>query len=307
MDKTELETKVKELYDAMKGTGTNEPVLIRTTMGYTKAQRQEMRKLFKASYGMDLQETIDKELSGHFKEVMLGLYDTPAEFDAKTLYKAMKGMGTDEEALIEIICTRPAADLKLIKDEFQRLYKKDLIKTVESDTSGGFRKLLVSILQCNRSNNPNPNEEQCKQDAHQLYVAGEGKMGTDEEFFNKIFVTRSPYELGAINKWYTHLSTKVLATSIDKEFSGDIKKALLAILESSISPSEYFAKVIHKSIKGLGTKDKMLVRTLVSREEIDMTVMRAQYEALFKKKMIDDIIGDTSGDYQKICVAIAMK
>lgn len=307
MNKTELEAKVKDLHDAMKGSGTDEPALIRATMGYTKAQRQEMRQLFKTSYGKDLQEILDKELSGNFKDVMVGLYDTAVEFDAKTLYKAMKGMGTDEDALIEIICTRSAADLKQIKAEFQKLYNKDLVKEVESDTSGDLKNLLASILQCNRSNNANPNDEQCKQDAHQLYTAGEGKKGTDEEFFNKIFATRSPQELMAINKWYTKLSNKHLATSIDKEFSGNIKKALLSILESSTSPAEYFAKVINKAIKGMGTNDNMLIRTLISREEIDMTMIRAQYEALFKKKMIDDITGDTSGDYQKICVAIAMK
>ena len=49
----------------------------------------------------------------------------------------------------------------------------------------------------------------------------------------------------------------------------------------------------------------MLIRALVSREEIDMSEIRECYKNLFGKDMVDDIKGDTSGDYGKILVAIA--
>ena len=53
--------------------------------------------------------------------------------------------------------------------------------------------------------------------------------------------------------------------------------------------------------------NKMLVRVLVSREEIDIPQMRIQYKAKIGKEMVDDIKDDTSGDYQKIVCAIASK
>jgi hypothetical protein len=44
----------------------------------------------------------------------------PAEYDAYQLRKAMKGLGTDEDVLIEILCTRSNAQLK----EIIRVYKE---------------------------------------------------------------------------------------------------------------------------------------------------------------------------------------
>lgn len=67
------------------------------------------------------------------------------------------------------------------------MYKKTLEKWVESETSGRFKKLLMSLLQANRSENKTPDVNMCRKDANDLYQAGEAKWGTDEAMFNKIF------------------------------------------------------------------------------------------------------------------------
>ena len=118
---------------------------------------------------------------------------------------------------------------------------------------------------------------------------------------------RSPPELFSINNWYTKLSGKSLRTAIEKEFSGDIKKALLTILDGIICPSEYFARRVNKAVKGLGTNNQMLIRVLVSREEVDIREMAVQYKAVIGKDMVKDIIDDTSGDYKNVLVAICQK
>lgn len=66
--------------------------------------------------------------------------------DAAKLYKAMKGFGTDESALIEILCKRASAQRLEIAIVFKASYGKDLIKNIESETSGDFRDLLVALL-----------------------------------------------------------------------------------------------------------------------------------------------------------------
>ena len=158
MDKG-MEKDAQDLRTAMKGMGTNEAEIIRITMSHTKKERQTLRLAYKTCFGRDLMEDLSKELSGNFKDTILALYEDPIEYDAKCLYKAMKGLGTDEDTLIEIICTRPNWMLKAISEVFLKLYKKELTKWVESETSGDFRRILLSLLQCNRSENTHPNDD----------------------------------------------------------------------------------------------------------------------------------------------------
>lgn len=58
-------------------------------------------------------------------------------------------------------------------------------------------------------------------------------------------------------------------------------------------------------MKGLGTDEETLNRVLVTRHEIDMEFIRNYYKVDFKAELIDDIKGDTSGNYEKICCKLA--
>ena len=63
---------------------------------------------------------IKSETSGDFQEVLEALMLPPVEFDAFSLHKAMKGLGTDETALIGVICSKTPAEL----EEIKKVYKK---------------------------------------------------------------------------------------------------------------------------------------------------------------------------------------
>ena len=281
--------------------------LISLVMSKDPKDRYLLRESYKSCFGVDFDEELNKNLNGNFRRVIRDLFKTPDERDATYLYKSMKGVGTDEDTLIEIICTRSNIELEKIKETYEKLFKGNLEKKVTSDTSGSLQKILTSLLQCKRSENSCPDEENCKKLAQELYNAGEKKLGTDEPIFNKIFALSSPPELFSINNHYNNISKVHLKDAISKEYSGHIKDALITILESTISPNDYYAKRVNKAVKGLGTNDKMLVRVLVSREDKDMGQIRNSYKTLFGKDMIEDIKDDTSGSYQKILVEIASR
>lgn len=59
---------------------------------------------------------------------------------------------------------------------------------------------------------------------------------------------------------YAKLTKSTIEKDIAKEFSGDIKNAFIAIAKIAINPMEYFADRLHKSMKGLGTNDRALIR-----------------------------------------------
>lgn len=247
------EKDAEALRNAMKGAGTDENAIIKLVANRTNAQRQKIKLFYKSSYGRDLVEDLKKELSGNFEDAVIALFYDPVEYDCYQLRKAMKGLGTDEDTLIEIIATRPNWMIKAINKKYQEMYKRNLQKDVESETSGTFKRLLVSLLQGNRSESTHPNQEECAKNAKDLYEAGEKNWGTDESMFNKIFCVRSPLEFAAICKAYHKLTGHTILQAIDKEFSGDSKKLLTAIVYAVISPSEFFATRVNKAVKGWGT------------------------------------------------------
>jgi hypothetical protein len=66
--------------------------------------------------------------------------------DARKLYKSMKGLGTDDSTLIQIMTTRSKAQLLLINEAYLREYKKSLEKDIIGDTSGNYQTLLCDLL-----------------------------------------------------------------------------------------------------------------------------------------------------------------
>ena len=293
------------LRKAMKGLGTDEDTIIKLVCNRTNHERQEIVKYYATAYGKDLIKQLKSELGGKLEDIVIGMFQTPAEYDATCLYKAMKGLGTDESVLIEIIGTRVNWQIKQIKEAFTKLYKKDLIKWVDSETSGAFKKLLISLLQGNRSENQNPDPSMMANDAQALYRAGAGRWGTDEAMFNKIFALRSAAEIRMISQYYEQQSGKSLLKAVDSEFSGDIKTLLYTIVQGLLNPSEYFATRVHSAVSGLGTNDKKLMRVLISRDEVDMPQIKAEYQRLYGRDMMGDIRSATSGDYKKILHELA--
>ena len=295
------------LKKAFKGIGCDKKTIIDITVNRTFAQRQQIREAYKASYGKDLMKDLKSELHSHLEDGILALFTDPIEYDADELRGAMKGMGTNEDTLIEIIASRPPHVLKAVIAKFKEKFNRDLEADVKSETSGTLRKLLIALLQCSRSVNTNPNQAQCAQIAQEIYQAGEKKLGTDESVFNKYFCTLSPYELAAVSREYHKLTGHTILQAIDKEFHGDSKKTLRTIVYATLSPSEYFATRVRDAVKGLGTKDHLLIRVLVSRSETDMPQIKQYYKQLYGKDMVADIKSDISGEYQNLFVQLVSK
>ena len=292
------------LRNAMKGFGTDESTLIKIVANRTSRQRMQIKAQYKATFGRDLIEDLKSELHGKLEDALVALFTDPIEFDADSLRAAMKGMGTNEDTLIEIIASRSNLQLEQIKKCYQEKYKRDLETDVKKETHGTLQNLLISLLQGKRGTNTNPVPNKMAKIAREIYDAGEAKLGTDESVFNKYFVSLSPHELASVAQQYHKLTNHSIIDAIDKEFSGDSKKALRTIVYATISPSEYFATRVKDAIKGFGTKDTLLIRILVSRDEIDMPQIKQYYKQLYGKDMVEDVKNDISGDYQKLMVEL---
>ena len=189
------------------------------------------------------------------------------ELDCFELKQAVKGLGTDEETLIEILASRSNDRIRAINETYQRslfesisheyldrcafvlVYSKPLEKDVKSDTSGNFRRLLISLLQGKRPETTEVNVEQAKQDAQSLLDAGQAKFGTDESKFNVLLCDRSDPQLRAIFNEFAKSTGKSIEESIKSETSGDIQKGLLAIVRCVRSRPHFFAEQLRKAMK----------------------------------------------------------
>lgn len=58
----------------------------------------------------------------------------------------MKGFGTDEDALIKVLCNRTSEQRQEIAEAYEKAYGKPLVDRIKSETGGKFEQLLVALL-----------------------------------------------------------------------------------------------------------------------------------------------------------------
>ncbi|XP_075999667.1 annexin A11b [Genypterus blacodes] len=295
---------VEVLRKAMKGFGTDESAIIELLGSRSNKQRVPMVAAYKTTYGKDLSHDLKSELTGNFEHLVLAMLMSSAHFNASELRESIKGAGTDEACLIEILSSRTNAEIHEFSHIYKSEYGKSLEDAISSDTSGHFRRLLVSLCQGNRDERETVDVSMAKQDAQKLYAAGENKVGTDESQFNAILCARSKPHLRAVFQEYQQMCGRDIEKSICREMSGNVESGMVAVVKCIRNTPAYFAERLHKAMKGAGTKDRTLIRIMVSRSEVDMLDIRQAYLQAYGKSLYTDISGDTSGDYKKMLLKL---
>jgi annexin A7/11 len=277
------------------------------TLNKTNSERIKLRDDYKAKFGRDLLEDFEKNFKSDFLETLIGVFKSPAEYDADLLYKAMKGIGSDKDIITEVLCFRNPERINQIKEKFQEKYGKDLVAEIKSETSGDYQKIVLKLLEGDRAQDGKADVEKCAGIAEELYKAGEGKIGTDESIFIKYFTSLSPNELLIVCKEYHKKYKKNMLDVIENEFNKNEKKLLTVMLYALFSPSEFFAKQIMESIKGIGTDDVKLIRSVITRYSIDMKKVKKYFKKMYNKELLDEVKDDVNGSYGRILEALINK
>jgi annexin A7/11 len=213
---------------------------------------QEVAKAYKNKYGKDLIDDIKSETRGNLENLLVALMMPILDFYCKEINDAIDGIGTDEQVLIEILCTLSNSEIHIIKQRYNQLYGEDLEPAISDDTSGNFKQLIVLLCRATRDESGKTDLAKAKEEAAALLRAGELMLGTDESVFNTIMCRRNYEQLKLIFKEYEILTGHSFERAIKKEFSGDVKDGFLAIFRCVNYKSEFFAHQLMKSMKGLG-------------------------------------------------------
>uniref|UniRef100_F1L7E0 Annexin n=1 Tax=Ascaris suum TaxID=6253 RepID=F1L7E0_ASCSU len=294
----------ENLKEAMKGLGCDKHKVLEELTRINCAQRQIVAAEYMARYGSDLSHDLKKELRGDFEEVILALMLSPAVYDARYLHKAISGIGTNENVLIDIICTRSNEQLNAIKTAYEGEFGRSLDRAIKWDTSGDFERLLIALLQARRDESNRVDERKAYDDAQKLFEAGENRWGTDESTFVSILVTENFHQLRKVFEQYNTIAGHSIEEAIKKEFGGDTKKGFLTLVECIQNTPKFFAERIHHAMKGLGTNDSELIRIIVSRSECDLALIRDAYPIEYEKSLVDAIRSECSGAYRDCLIAI---
>lgn len=79
-----------------------------------------------------------------------------ASEDAAVLRGAMKGFGTDEETIIDLLCSRSNQQRQAIAEAFKNELGRDVIDDLKSELGGKFEDVIVGLMLT-------PDEYLCKQ------------------------------------------------------------------------------------------------------------------------------------------------
>lgn len=296
-----IDDSAKILHNAMRGIGTNEGKIIKEICDHNNKQRQEIKQAYVRLFNKTLEEDLKSEISGHFLDGVLLLLKQTDEFEAECAYDAIKGIGTKEKILIEVLCSKNGYELQRLAAAYRKLYGKDLELDVSGDCSGDFGKLLRQLASAKRDDSFRVDQKLANNEANDLFKAGEDRMGTDESKFIRILSERNFLQLEETLKIYVDVSGGTdIETAIKKETSGDFEKGLITICQCVRNRPLYFAKLLHESLAGLGTKDNKLMRILVTCSDIDLVKVKGEYEREFGKSLYDTVKSDLSGDYEKL-------
>uniref|UniRef100_A0A8D3C3R7 Annexin n=1 Tax=Scophthalmus maximus TaxID=52904 RepID=A0A8D3C3R7_SCOMX len=276
---------------AIKTKGVDEQTIIDVLTKRTYSQRRDIAFAYEKRAKKDMITALKAALSGSLETVVLGLMRSTAQYDASEIRGSIKGLGTDEETLVEILCSRSNDELVEIKKVYKELFKKELEKDVAGDTSGNFAKLLLALVQTKRAEPSSVVDfEKVDEDARALYDAGIKNKGTDVATWISIMSERSVPHLQRVFQRYKSYSPYDMQESIVKEVKGDLQMSFLVLVQCFENKQLYFAKRLNEAMQSKSAKEKVVTRIVVSRCEVDLKKICSEYKANFGQSLQKTIL-----------------
>ncbi|KAJ8900168.1 hypothetical protein K2173_024808 [Erythroxylum novogranatense] len=294
------------LRKAVQGFGTDEEAIILTLGRRNASQRREIREKYQQLYKEHLIDRLYSELSGDFrKAVMLWTYDPP-ERDAilanETLRARRKGP-KELQVIVEIACASSPHHLMAVRQAYCSRFDGSIEEDIASLVPLPLKKILVGLVSSFRYDKELVNADVANSEAEILHNAIKMKQ-LDNDDLVYVLSTRSFSQIRATFKSYEQRFGNHIHEDIKASGNGTLESLLGVVIWCIDTPEKHFAEVIRTSILGLGTDEDSLTRAIVTRAEIDLKKVRAEYLKMYKSSLDNDVTGDTSGDYRRFLMTL---
>ncbi|XP_052058325.1 annexin A6-like isoform X8 [Mytilus californianus] len=222
--------------------------------------------------------------------------------DCLALYDAMKGLGTDEDAIIEIIPHRSNSQRQTLKKKYKEKYKKDLASELQSELTGDFEEIILALMMT-----------PVEYDAYCLHEAMDG-MGTTESTLIGIICTRNAKEKQAIKEQYKKAYKKDLEKDVIGDTSGGFTDLLLELLkgerEQGTSVNQKQAQEDAKKLSGNGKEKKIdldskeFLEIMTKRNKAQLRATFDEYKKLMGHDIYQGIANSMSGDAEDAYIGL---
>ncbi|XP_064975394.1 annexin-like protein RJ4 [Musa acuminata AAA Group] len=196
-----------------------------------------------------------------------------ASEDAEQIWKACKGWGTDETALITILAHRDATQRKIIRLAFEEQYKENLIMRLESELSGDLERAVYLWI-----------FDPVEREAIIANIAV--KKNIDYQAIIEIACVNSPKELLAVKEEYHARYKRSLEEDIAVHTVGDFRELLVSLVstyrydgdETDTGVVRLEAKTLHDAIKSQTFNHSEVIRILSTRSKAQLCATFNYYE-----------------------------
>jgi len=220
-----------------------------------------------------------------------------SKHDAETIHKAVQGMGTDEKAINQVLGHRTKEQIQQIAKDYEHAHKVSLLNDIKGDTSGNYKRLLVSLI-----NSPVQNKKE-------LILKATKGMGTTEKYLVDVLAPSSNHE---IIELYQN-DPKIIHAIIDDVSSGNFAKVVEELLKGKRDERESIpddeahtaAERLFKAGEGkLGTDEKVFNEVITHYSPQALKQISHEYQKKHKHTLDQAIKGETSGNYEDLLVAL---
>ncbi|KAI4348469.1 hypothetical protein L6164_009192 [Bauhinia variegata] len=280
----------------------------------TQLQRQELRETYNGIYGEDLINRLQRYEAGvsFMKASALSLWMLdPHERDAVLAREVLEQDEPNFEVLLEIFLGRKSSHILLIKQAYQRRFRRVLDQDIVNlDPPYSFQKILLALAASHKAHQIDVSQHISKLDARRLYETGEGSPAgaIEEAVVLEILSKRSIPQLKLTFLSYKHIYGHDYTQSLERGNFGEFEKALKLVVKFICNPANYYAKALFGSMKGGRSSEETLARVLVSRAEVDMDEIKRVFKEKYGKEL-PHVMRESisSGDYKDFLLALATK